>query len=106
MTLEERKKYVTYKIESAYKTFEAAKILAENGFWNSAVNRLYYSLFYAVNALLVVNENPTKSHSSTKSQFSLYFVKTGKFDKKYGKLLSLTYCQLIEQYQDACSIFV
>lgn len=88
MTLEERKEYVTYKIESAYKTFEAAKILAENGFWNSAVNRLYYSLFYAVNALLVVNEILTKSHSSTKSQFSLYFVKTGKFDKKYGRLLS------------------
>ncbi len=44
MTLEERKEYVKYRIESAHKTFEAAKILAENGFWNSAVNRLYYSL--------------------------------------------------------------
>lgn len=30
----------------------------------------------------------TKSHSATKTQFSLHFVKTGKFDKKYGKLLS------------------
>ncbi len=30
----------------------------------------------------------TKSHSSTKSQFSLHFVKNGKFDKKYGLLLS------------------
>lgn len=47
-----------------------------------------YSIFYAVNALLVMNEIQTKSHSATKSQFSLYFVKTGKFDKKYGKLLS------------------
>ena len=88
MTIEERKEYVKYRIESAYKTYEAAKILAENGFWNSSVNRLYYSLFYAVNALLVANEILTKSHSSTKSKFSLHFVKTGKFDKKYGKLLS------------------
>ena len=88
MTNEEKKEYVSYRIESAHKTFDAAKILAENGFWNSVVNRLYYSLFYAVNALLVANEIQTKSHSSTKSQFSLYFVKTGKFDKKYGKLLS------------------
>ena len=88
MTLKERKEYVKYRIESAHKTFEAAKVLAENGFWNSVVNRLYYSVFYAVNALLVINEIHTKSHSSTKSQFSLYFVKTGKFDKKYGKLLS------------------
>ncbi len=30
----------------------------------------------------------TKSHSATKTQFLLYFVKIGKFDKKYGKLLS------------------
>ena len=88
MTFEERKEYVKYRIESANKTFEAAKVLAENGFWNSVVNRLYYSVFYAINALLVMNEIQTKSHSSTKSQFSLYFVKTGKFDKKYGKLLS------------------
>ena len=88
MTFEERKEYVKYRIESSHKTFGAAKVLAENEFWNSAVNRLYYSLYYAVNALLVINEIQTKSHSATKSQFSLHFVKTGKFDKKYGKLLS------------------
>ncbi len=88
MTNEERNEYVKYRIESAHETFNAAKVLAENGFWNSAVNRLYYALFYAVNALLVLNNIQTKSHSSTKSQFSLFFVKTGKFDKKYGRLLS------------------
>ena len=85
---EERSEYVKYRLESAHKTFEAAKVLAESGFWNSTVNRLYYSLFYAVNALLVLNEIQVKSHSSAKSQFSLHYVKTGKFDKKYGRLLS------------------
>jgi uncharacterized protein len=88
MTGEERAEYVTYRISSAWQTYEAAKVLAENGFWNSAVNRLYYSLFYAVNALLVLHKIQTKSHSSTKSRFSLHFVKTGIFDKKYGLLLS------------------
>jgi uncharacterized protein len=65
--------------------------LADNGFWNSAVNRLYYAVFYAVNALLVLNQIQTKSHSATKSKFSEHFVKTGKFDKKYGRLLSELY---------------
>lgn len=88
MTNEERREYAKYRIESALKTFEAAKVLSENGFWNSAVNRLYYSVFYAVNALLVLNEIQTKSHSATKRQFSLHFVKTGRFDKKHGRLLS------------------
>ena len=88
MNLNDRKEYVRYRIETSYKTYDAAKVLAENKFWNSAVNRLYYSIFYAVNALLVLNEIQTKSHSATKSQFSLFFIKTGKFDKKYGQLLS------------------
>ena len=88
MKNKEKTEYVRYRIETAYKTLEAAKILAENGFWNSAVNRLYYSLFYAVNAILVLNDIQVKSHSSAKSKFSQLFVKTGRFDKKYGRLLS------------------
>lgn len=88
MTIEDRIEYANYRIESAYNTLEAAKILAVNGFWNSAVNRLYYAVFYAVSALLVFNDIKTKSHSATKSQFSMYFIKTGKIDKKYGQLLS------------------
>jgi len=91
MTTEERNEYVKYRIESAHKTVDAAKVLAENGFWNSAVNRLYYAVFYAVNALLVMNNIQTKSHSASKSQFSLHFIKTGKLDKKYGKLLAELY---------------
>lgn len=83
-----KKRYAKYKIEAAYRTFDAARVLAENGFWNSAVNRLYYSLFYAVNALLVMNEIQTKSHSGSRAQFSNLFVKTHKFDIKYGKLYS------------------
>jgi uncharacterized protein (UPF0332 family) len=91
MTPEERRDYVNYKIESAFKTLDAAKILAENGFWNSAVNRLYYAAYYAVNALLVMNAIHAKTHSNTRSQFSFHFIKTGKFDSKYGRLLAKLY---------------
>jgi len=87
----DRNEYVKNRIETAYKTLEAAKVLSENGFWNSAVNRLYYSIFYAVNAILVRNEIIAQSHSGVKSQFSLHFIKTGKLDKKYGKLLAELY---------------
>jgi uncharacterized protein (UPF0332 family) len=103
MNSEERTEYAKYKLEAAYTTFDAAIVLAENGFWNSAVNRLYYSLFYAVNALLVINNIETKSHSGSRSQFSNFFVKTQKFDLKYGKL----YSQLFDWRQkgDYDSIF-
>lgn len=84
----EKKEYVNYRIETAFKTLQAAELLFENEFWNSAINRLYYAIFYAVNALLVQNNYQTKSHSATKSLFSEHFIKTGIIDRKFGKLLS------------------
>jgi len=91
MTSEERLAYVNYRIKSAFNTFEAAKVLAENGFWNSAVNRLYYSAFYSVNALLAQNELYSSSHSGIRTLFALHFIKSGKLDKKFGTLLAELY---------------
>ena len=88
MTFSNKTEYIRYRLDTSYTTFEAARVLADNGFWNSAVNRLYYSVFYAISALLVVHDIHTKTHSAVKGQFSLHFVKTGAFDKKYGQLLS------------------
>ena len=81
MNTENQQQYIKYRIDSAFKTFEAAKILADNGFWNSAVNRLYYTIFYAVNALLLQNNIHASSHAGTRSQFTLHFIKTGILDK-------------------------
>jgi len=91
MTSEERLEYSKLRIDTAYKTYQAARVLSQNGFWNSAINRLYYAVFYAVNALLVSNEIYTHTHSGMRTQFSKYFIKTGRFDKKYGKLLVQLY---------------
>ena len=91
MNIDERNEYISHRIETAYTTIKAAKLLSDNGYYNSAVNRLYYAVFYAVNALLVKSEVYAQSHSGVKSQFSLLFVKTGKLDKKFGKLLARLY---------------
>jgi uncharacterized protein (UPF0332 family) len=88
MKPENNQEYIRYRLQSSRKTFEAAKVLAENGYWNSAINRLYYALFYSVNALLYISDISVKKHSSVKSQFALHFIKTGKLDKKFGQLLS------------------
>ena len=88
MNPEEKKNYILYRLTSSRDTFNAAKVLAENGFWNSAVNRLYYSIFYSVSALLFLRGITVRKHSTIKSQFSLHFIKTGQLEKKYGQLLS------------------
>lgn len=88
MKPENKQEYIRYRLETSRKTFKAAKILAENGYWNSAINRLYYAIFYSVNALLYNSDISVKKHSSVKSQFTLHYIKTGKLDKKFGQLLS------------------
>jgi uncharacterized protein len=45
-------------------------------------------LFYAVKALLYLSDISAKKHSSVKSQFTLHYIKTGKFEKRYGQLLA------------------
>ncbi|MFZ5940230.1 MAG: HEPN domain-containing protein [Bacteroidota bacterium] len=82
MNPEEKGEYIRYRLGTSKKTYEAAKVLAENGYWNSSVNRLYYAVFYSVSALLYLYDIPAKKHSTLKSQFSLHFIKTGIFDKK------------------------
>lgn len=91
MNNDQRRSYVLYRMESAHKTLAAAELMAENELWNSAVNRLYYALFYAVSALLLDNNIVAKTHTATLNQFSQHFVKNGLFDKRYGTLLSVLF---------------
>jgi len=80
--------YIAYRISKSEETFEDAKLLAENERWNSCVNRLYYSVYYLVSALLSKNGIKATTHNGVRQQFSLHFVKDGKASAEFGKLYS------------------
>jgi len=61
-------------------------ILAEKEKWNASLNRLYYSCFYAVIALLLKHNIEPQTHDGARTQFGLHFIKNSRIDKKYGKL--------------------
>jgi uncharacterized protein (UPF0332 family) len=65
---------------------KAAKLLAENSHWNSAINRLYYSCFYAISALLYKYDITANSHAGLKHLFTLHFIKTGIIEKELGRV--------------------
>jgi uncharacterized protein (UPF0332 family) len=44
---------IRYRLSRAKDTYDDAKILADKERWNSTINRLYYSAYYAVMALLL-----------------------------------------------------
>ena len=48
-----KKDFVNYRIKKANETLDEVDLLIRNHYLNTAVNRLYYACFYAVNALLM-----------------------------------------------------
>ncbi len=86
MTKSIQQDYISYRLKSSKETLEAARLLAKNEHWNSAINRLYYSSFYAISALLYKYNINVNSHAGLKHQFTLHFIKTVIIDKELGRV--------------------
>ena len=85
---QQRTDIVRYRMENARNTLSEVEFQINNGFYNTAVNRMYYACYYAVCALLIANKIQTKSHDGARQMFSLHFVKTGIVSKEYGRFYS------------------
>ena len=66
----------------------AARDLLTRGFWDDAVSRAYYAAFHAGQAVLLTEGQRGETHRGLVTLFGLLLVKTGKFDKKWGKFLA------------------
>ena len=66
---------VTYRLEQADESLEAARTLLDKKLIRSSVNRAYYAMFYAVLALLARGKKETSKHSGAIALFDRDFVK-------------------------------
>lgn len=91
MTLsdQERDAVVKYRLEKSYNTLEEAEYVSKGNYWNLAANRLYYTIFYACEALLLSRRINASTHAGVGSMMSLHFVKTGLLTKDEGKLIGI-----------------
>lgn len=83
-----REDFIAYRIAKAEEAYADAKLLFQNERWNACVNRLYYSSFYLVSALLYKHQITPHTHNGIKTKFFLSFIKTNMIERKYGKLYS------------------
>ena len=83
---EERKVVVNLELKKATETFEEIEILFNAKKWSGAANRLYYSVFHAISALLIYNKHQVYSHHGSHAIFHKYFIKTGILPEEYGLL--------------------
>ena len=69
MTIENQQAYISYRLKKADESLADAELLADNGRWNSVVNRLYYASFYSVIALLLSRSIKSNTHDGCRTQF-------------------------------------
>jgi uncharacterized protein (UPF0332 family) len=82
------KELIAYRLNKAKETLKDAKILFEAGSLFSAVNRLYYAMFYSVTALLLKKGVSSPKHSGIMALFNVNYIKTGVIPKEYGRFYS------------------
>jgi len=58
----------------------------------ACVNRLYYSCFYAVSALLVRDGLSSLKHAGVRSLFKRHYVRTGKVPMELARSVHRPYC--------------
>lgn len=88
LTDEQRVDIVKYRLENAFNTLSEVESHRENGFYNTAVNRLYYACYYAARAILTAYHIEAKSHEGVRQQLGLNFVLTGKISEEQGRFYS------------------
>ena len=88
LSISERKIIVDLELEKAHKIYSQIEVLEKAEFWDNIANRLYYSLFHAVSALLINDGLPVNSHKGAVVLFGQYYIRTQIVDKKYGRLYS------------------
>jgi len=65
--------------------------MAEKDFYDDAVSRAYYAMFYATSALLWTKGLGSSKHHGVIAMFNQYFVKEGLIEKEYSKMLTKGY---------------
>jgi len=76
-------------IGKAKRRLDAAHHLLEEGFYEDAVSRAYYSMYFAAKALLLKRDITVKTHKGLLSKFGLEFVDEGVVEKYYGRALRI-----------------
>jgi uncharacterized protein (UPF0332 family) len=92
--------YIIYRLQKSAQSIKEARLLMENGLNDTAMSRLYYAAFYAVNALLALHGFNPKTYSGTKSIFNKEFILTGKIESRFSDFYSFLMAKRFEADYD------
>jgi len=79
---------IDYRIKQAEEAISDVQLLIENNRYRSAINRIYYGMFYSLLALGIANQFETSKHAQLLGWFNKNFINEGLLDSKYGKIIN------------------
>lgn len=82
----DRRDQIRAYLQAARRALEAAAVNLEQGFYEVAINRAYYAIFYAASALLWTRGISRSKHSGVIAAFRQHFVKPGLIETEYSDL--------------------
>lgn len=85
---ESRDLLIAYRIERAYGSLKEAKLMAQGGFYNASINRLYYACYYMAVALLLKNNISAQTHNGVKTMLGMHFTSKGKLSISASKIFT------------------
>ena len=90
MNIKDKKRELAlYRIQQADESLDEARFLFEGSKSpRSIINRAYYSMFYAILALLVFEPFSSSKHSGVISYFNRHFIKRGVFSLELGRAVN------------------
>lgn len=88
---QDRADLIKYRLSRSSEALTEATYNAEGGYYNLAVNRLYYAAFYVASALMLKYEIECNTHAGIKTMLSMKFVLPGLLDKKFARIFARLY---------------
>ena len=88
LTDKQRLDIVDYRMENAHSTLAEVESHRKHGFFNTAVNRMYYACYYAATALLISEGITVKSHDGVRQSLGMNIVLKGKMSPDLGRFYS------------------
>ncbi len=82
----ERRSQIKAYLRAARRALEAAESNIEQGFYDTAINRAYYAIFYAASGLLWTKGISRSKHAGVIAAFRQYFIKPGLIEREYSDL--------------------
>jgi len=82
------KEQIKLIIDKSGRSIKAARRLIEDEDFDFASSRLYYAVYYAMEAVLLTKNISLSKHSGVISQFNQFYIKEGIFPKNFSKIIS------------------